>query len=160
MAVPTAIFVNILRVITLGILATMDSGFAAGDFHSMVGMLWLLPAFFIYLGIMWILRQSILDEESPSDAAVPEAPLSVRFDRRVVSVFVGCVLILGIGTVAISAGANALEVYLKSEPVPLRRSLSVVPSSLGSWRSVRDTQLDAAMIEQLGTSSYLDEHPA
>ncbi|MDP7188683.1 MAG: exosortase [Phycisphaerales bacterium] len=155
MAVPTAIFVNILRVITLGILATMDSGFAAGDFHSMVGMLWLLPAFFIYLGIMWILRQSILDEESPSDAAVPEAPLSVRFDRRVVSVFVGCVLILGIGTVAISAGANALEVYLKSEPVPLRRSLSVVPSSLGSWRSVRDTQLDAAMIEQLGTSSYL-----
>ncbi|MDP6478685.1 MAG: exosortase [Phycisphaerales bacterium] len=155
MAVPTAIFVNILRVITLGILATMDSGFAAGDFHSMVGMLWLLPAFFIYLGIMWVLRQLILEEESPPDAAVSEASLSIRFDRRVVSVFVGCVLILGIGTVAISAGASALDLYLKSEPVPLRRSLSVVPSSFGAWRSVRDTQLDAAMIEQLGTSSYL-----
>ncbi|MDP6890819.1 MAG: exosortase, partial [Phycisphaerales bacterium] len=143
MAVPTAIFVNILRVITLGILATMDSGFAAGDFHSMVGMLWLLPAFFIYLGIMWVLRQLILEEESPPDAAVSEASLSIRFDRRVVSVFVGCVLILGIGTVAISAGASALDLYLKSEPVPLRRSLSVVPSSFGAWRSVRDTQLDA-----------------
>jgi exosortase len=155
MAVPTAIFVNILRVITLGVLATMDSGFAAGDFHSMVGMLWLLPAFFIYLGVMWILRQLVLDEDSEPEPEQSDSPLRLRFNRRVIGVFVGCVLILGVGTVALSAGAKAFEVYLKTEPVPLRRSLSVVPSSLGPWRSVRDTQLDAAMIEQLGTSSYL-----
>jgi exosortase len=155
MAVPTAIFVNILRVITLGVLATMDSGFAAGDFHSMVGMLWLLPAFFIYLGVMWILRQLVMDEDSEPEPEQSDSPLRLRFNRRVIGAFVGCVLLLGLGTVALSAGAKAFEVYLKTEPVPLRRSLSVVPSSLGPWRSVRDTQLDAAMIEQLGTSSYL-----
>jgi exosortase len=47
MAVPTALIVNILRVITLGVLSTQDSNFAAGDFHSMIGLLWLMPAFFI-----------------------------------------------------------------------------------------------------------------
>lgn len=157
MAVPTALFVNILRVITLGVLATMDSGFAAGDFHSMIGMLWLLPAFFIYLGIMWVLRQLVFDEdEDEQSAAAPSrGPLRLRFDRRIIGVFVACVVVLGLGTMAMSAGARMLEVYLKTDPVPLRRSLSVVPSAIGPWRSVRDTQLDASMIEQLGTSSYL-----
>jgi len=153
MAVPTALFVNILRVITLGVLATQDSNFAAGDFHSMIGLLWLVPAFFIYLGIMWVLRHLILDESDQGEMAA--GALQLRFDRRVIGVFVGCVVVLSVGTVAFSMGAQALQVYLRTEPVPLRRSLSLVPSSIGPWRSVRDVQFDATMIEQLGTPSYL-----
>jgi exosortase len=55
-AVPTALFVNILRVVTLAVLALVNPNFAAGDFHSFVGLVWLLPAFLIYLGLMCILR--------------------------------------------------------------------------------------------------------
>jgi exosortase/archaeosortase family protein len=73
MAVPTAIFVNVLRVMTLGILSTVDSGFAAGEFHTMVGMLWLIPAFFIYLGIMWILRNLVVADDEPEVEAATES---------------------------------------------------------------------------------------
>jgi len=67
LAVPTAIFVNILRVCTLGVLGLLDAGLAAGDFHSFVGLVWLLPAFLIFLGLMWIIRNLVIEE----DAATP-----------------------------------------------------------------------------------------
>ena len=155
-AFPTAIFINVLRVMTLGILATYDSGFAAGDFHSMIGMLWLIPAFFIYLGIMWILKMMLFDDDDEDESASIVESIRLRFDGRVVGIFVSCVLALVVGQIGFSLGANALQVHLRTEPVPLRRSLSLVPSSLGQWRSVQDMQLDAAMIEQLGTPSYLN----
>jgi hypothetical protein len=33
--------------------------------------------------------------------------------------------------------------------------LSLIPSSVGTWRAVSDTQYDAASVEQLGTNSYI-----
>ncbi|MBT5381689.1 MAG: exosortase, partial [Phycisphaerae bacterium] len=155
MAFPTAIFVNILRVMTLGILATVDSNFAAGDFHSMIGLLWLMPAFFIYLGIMWVMRHLLLESEGDDDEPSSGGPLAMRFDRKVIGVFIGCVVVLGIGKVGFTVGADWLNVYLKTEAVPLRRSLSLIPSAVGPWRSVRDVRFDAAMVEQLGTPMYL-----
>ncbi len=63
MALPTAIFINVLRVVTLGILSLADSEFAAGDFHSFIGLVWLVPAFMIYLGLMWIIRHVTVEQE-------------------------------------------------------------------------------------------------
>jgi exosortase len=68
MGVPTAIVVNIVRVVTLAMLALLDSGFAAGDFHSFIGLVWLVPAFLIYLGIMWIVRNIVTEEEHAAPA--------------------------------------------------------------------------------------------
>lgn len=67
MAVPTAIFVNILRVCTLGVLTLLNVDFAAGEFHTFVGLVWLIPAFLIYLGLMWVIRH-VLVEEKPARA--------------------------------------------------------------------------------------------
>ncbi len=67
MGLPTAIFVNILRVVTLALLSLVDSNLAAGDFHSFVGLVWLVPAFLIYLGIMWIVR-NIVSEQKPKSS--------------------------------------------------------------------------------------------
>jgi exosortase len=64
LAVPTAIFVNILRVVTLAVLALVNPNFAAGDFHSFIGLVWLLPAFLIYLGLMWILRHMVVEVDT------------------------------------------------------------------------------------------------
>ncbi len=121
MAVPTAIFVNILRVMTLGVLSTWDSEFAAGDFHSMVGLLWLLPAFFIYLGIMWVLRLLVIDEGT-GEEEMASAVIALRFDPAVVRTFIVCVCLLVVTGVGFHVAAQALQVHLSTEPVPLRRS--------------------------------------
>ncbi len=62
LGIPTAIFVNILRVVTLAILSRYDTNFAAGDFHTFIGLLWLVPAFMMYLGLQWILGQLVVEE--------------------------------------------------------------------------------------------------
>ncbi len=62
LGIPTAIFVNVLRVVTLAMLSLYDTDFAAGDFHTFIGLLWLVPAFMMYLGLQWILRQMVVEE--------------------------------------------------------------------------------------------------
>lgn len=70
LAVPTAIFVNMLRVVTLGLLTFIDADFAAGDFHTFIGLVWLVPAFLIYLGFMWIVTQIVIEpDETAGDAS-------------------------------------------------------------------------------------------
>ncbi|MCZ6445181.1 MAG: exosortase/archaeosortase family protein [Planctomycetota bacterium] len=81
MGVPIAIFVNILRVATLALLSLVDSDFTAGDFHTFIGLLWLVPALLIYLGLIWILRHLIIEEEPSGGgpqlaaAAPPNVPM-------------------------------------------------------------------------------------
>ncbi len=69
LAVPTSIFVNILRVVTLGIFSLFDVEFASGDFHTFIGLIWLVPAFLIFLGLMWALTHVVI-EEQPQPASV------------------------------------------------------------------------------------------
>jgi len=59
-----AIVVNILRVITLGYLSLYDPALAAGDFHSFVGMIWLVPAFLLFLLMLWIVQNLVVEPES------------------------------------------------------------------------------------------------
>jgi len=69
MAVPTALFVNMLRVVTLALLTKVDANFAAGDFHTFIGLVWLLPAFLIYLGCMWIVTNIVVEDDESESAA-------------------------------------------------------------------------------------------
>jgi exosortase len=73
LAVPTAVFVNILRVVTLGLLSLIDVDFAAGEFHSFIGLIWLVPALLIYLGLMWIIRHIVVHERRPASAGTTGA---------------------------------------------------------------------------------------
>ncbi|MFK7960050.1 MAG: exosortase/archaeosortase family protein [Phycisphaerales bacterium] len=66
LVIPTSIFVNILRVITLGYLSMVDAGLAAGDFHSFIGLVWLMPAFIILMGVIWAVKQLVIE---PDDGA-------------------------------------------------------------------------------------------
>ncbi len=62
MGVPIAIGVNVLRVVTLGLGSLYDVSFAQGDFHTFIGLVWLVPAFLIYLLMMWILERAFPDQ--------------------------------------------------------------------------------------------------
>lgn len=71
MGVPVAVFVNVLRVVSLGFLSMYDSEFAAGEFHHFIGLLWLLPAFSLYLLVLWILTNMVVQQ--PDGAGVKRA---------------------------------------------------------------------------------------
>jgi len=72
LAVPTAIFVNMLRVVTLGFLSMIDVNLAAGDFHTFIGLIWLVPAFLIYLGLMWVVKQIVIEQPSSNSSNASE----------------------------------------------------------------------------------------
>jgi exosortase len=62
--IPISLFVNILRVTSLGLLSIIDPNMSAGEFHSMVGLVWLVPAFLMFLGAMWVIRNLVIDEQA------------------------------------------------------------------------------------------------
>jgi len=66
LGIPISIFVNVLRVASLGILGMFDQNFMSGEFHHMIGLVWLLPAFFSYLGALWILSQFLVEVDETS----------------------------------------------------------------------------------------------
>lgn len=72
--VPVAIGVNVLRVFTLGVLSLWDANFASGDFHSFVGLVWLVPALMLYLGIMWFLRNLFVEAPAADGSKSKGAP--------------------------------------------------------------------------------------
>jgi exosortase len=69
--VPISLFVNILRVTTLGLLSIVDPNFSTGEFHSMIGLFWLIPAFLLFLGAMWVIRNLLLEEHGPGSGVAP-----------------------------------------------------------------------------------------
>ena len=64
--VPISLFVNVLRVASLGMLSMVDSNFSTGEFHSMVGLVWLIPAFLMFLGVMWVIRNLVDEGQTPT----------------------------------------------------------------------------------------------
>jgi exosortase len=155
LALPTAVFVNILRVMSLGLLSIADSGFSSGDFHTFVGTLWLIPAFLIYLGIVWILKNLVIEEGQEESGADEELP-AVQFNGSATRGFVTAVALLSVSAVALQIGVGALNVYLKKVPVYPRKDFSVLPSAIGDWKRIgEDARFDASGVEALGTDLYL-----
>jgi exosortase len=67
--IPISLFVNVLRVASLGLLSVVDPGFSTGEFHSMVGLVWLVPAFLLFLGAMWVIRNLVVEAPAAKEAA-------------------------------------------------------------------------------------------
>ena len=67
-AVPVAVAVNILRIVTLGILSLADANFASGEFHHFVGLVWMLPGLLLFLGVQWVINNLIVDERGAKGA--------------------------------------------------------------------------------------------
>ena len=72
MGVPVAVFVNVLRVASLGLLTLYDVEFAAGEFHHFIGLVWLVPAFLLYLMVLWILT-NLVEVQHPNAKGGPHA---------------------------------------------------------------------------------------
>jgi exosortase len=67
LAAPVALFTNVLRVASLGVATLFNRNLAAGDAHTFIGVLWLIPGFVIFMGITWALNRMVR-EGAPADA--------------------------------------------------------------------------------------------
>lgn len=63
MGVPTAVFMNIIRVAFLGVMSLWDPNFATGEAHAFIGNVLLVPSFFLFIGIMWALKRIVPEPE-------------------------------------------------------------------------------------------------
>jgi len=63
-AAPIAVLVNILRVAFLGWASVWDQELSRGDAHTLIGVLWLVPAFLMFMGVVWSLKKIV---NEPSD---------------------------------------------------------------------------------------------
>lgn len=85
LAVPTAVAVNIIRVVTLGMLGRIDVNFTGGEFHTFVGLVWLVPAFLIYLGLVWIIRHMVVEGKAGKNGGESTRGDSKNVSRAAVS---------------------------------------------------------------------------
>lgn len=69
LAAPVAVLVNVFRVAFLGVASIFDAELSKGEAHMMIGVLWLLPAFFLYMGIVWALKRMAPEDEKAGAAA-------------------------------------------------------------------------------------------
>jgi len=160
LAVPIAVFVNVLRVVTLGLLGLVNPGFAGGDFHSFIGFVWLLPGLLLFYGVIWIVRRLVVESSDARPAPRPAprtlAARTFTFDHASrLAVIVACLTLLLCG-LGFKTAVRALNIYLQKSPVALRRDFPLIPSQLGEWtKPGPDHTLDKATIDTLGTDDYL-----
>ena len=68
LAGPVAVFMNIVRVAVLGLLTLIDPNLAAGDAHTIIGTVLLVPSLGLFLGVVWALNRVVRDEPESGKA--------------------------------------------------------------------------------------------
>jgi hypothetical protein len=82
---------------------------------------------------------------------------ALRFDRHAKLAYIVACVALAVSGLGFRVAAHYLDVYLEKKPVELRDKLPNVARTLGDWRKIGlDAKLDAATLESLGTTEYLD----
>ncbi len=83
------------------------------------------------------------------------------FDRTIRATFLAVCFTLVGGGLGLRWAMQRFDVYLRKEPVEMRGAFATIPSTLGRWQKVGDDLvMDAATVEQLGTSQYLTRNYA
>ena len=163
---PIAIFINVLRICTLGILGMNGEGFMFGEFHSLVGLAWMIPTFGLFMLLMWFLRPLDEDEDGNrlrrgAGSAETRDAKPPRFEPRVKTIGLGLAMVLLLGGVVVSATIEGLGIHLVKKQVPPRSPVDGIPDRIGDWVKYGEDEVFAdTLIEVLGTSRYLQRYYA
>jgi len=65
LAIPVALLMNIVRVAVLGILTLVNPDLAAGDAHTLIGTILLVPSLGLFMAVTWALKRVVSDPNSP-----------------------------------------------------------------------------------------------
>ena len=81
----------------------------------------------------------------------------MRFRRSVIAAYCCACAVMLLGAAGFRVAVERLNVFVVKKPVELRGPLATIPPTLGPWRRVgEDTIFGASLVEELGTSQYLD----
>ena len=70
-AVPVAIFMNIVRVVVLGVLTLFNPDLATGEAHTLIGTLLLVPAFLLFMGFVKVFDMLFVSDEGTGASPAP-----------------------------------------------------------------------------------------
>lgn len=161
LAVPVAVFLNIVRVAVLGLLALANPNFASGEAHTLIGTLLLIPGLGLFVLVMWALNRAVNDGGShapraPPSPAPPRAPL---FQSPGLSTaLAAAAAILLVTATGLSAAIKGYKLFLDKQEVRPRsgKTLQGLPLETENWKRVgSDGILSAEELEELGTENYI-----
>ena len=156
LGIPVAVFVNVLRVVTLGLLSRYDVNFVSGEFHTFVGMVWLIPAFLVFIMLMWIVRKLVVEDPADIESQIPSGQ-KLCFTRSPVPQLLVAIGVLTAGAISVQAALMQLNVFLVKKPVPLQASLDTIPTRINDWKQLgEEPEYSDAILESLGTTQFID----
>ncbi|MGH7130485.1 MAG: exosortase/archaeosortase family protein [Phycisphaerales bacterium] len=169
LAVPVALLMNVVRVAVLGVGSLYNPSFAQGQAHMLIGTILLVPAFFLYMGIVWALNKLVVEtpeagaaKPKPVAAGKPVSrkPMAARVDWAFVrrpSFYVPFVVMLA-AAVGLQAAVTTLGIHLKKLKIdaPGNRQVSSIPAQTASWQRIGpDAHYSEEYVDELGTPNYL-----
>ncbi|MGH7244228.1 MAG: exosortase/archaeosortase family protein [Phycisphaerales bacterium] len=158
LALPVAIFMNVIRVAVLGIASTFSGELAKGDAHMMIGTLLLLPGLMLFLGAVWALAKIV--EEAPTAKKIsPLSEVATRgwsaLKRPSYLLSLALMVVFGVG---MTAGIHYAGIHLQKKAIeaPGNRALISIPNETPTWKQIGTDKLESAEIEEtLGTKNYI-----
>lgn len=82
LAIPVALLMNIVRVAVLGILTLIDPELAAGDAHTLIGTILLVPSLGLFMAVTWALKRVVQDSSQPTPAGLKDKGSSAQRGKK------------------------------------------------------------------------------
>ena len=179
LALPVAILMNVLRVGVLGYATLYNANLAAGQAHMLIGTLLLVPAFALYMGIVWCFNRAVQIEQPALIGAAVKAKAAAGANEKAGQVaasgatarlagvswsamrqpsFVSAVAVLLISAATLNAAVAAMGVHLRKQRIepPENRRVSAIATETQSYQRVgQDQVMSQEIVEELGTTNYL-----
>ncbi|MCC6229512.1 MAG: exosortase/archaeosortase family protein [Phycisphaerales bacterium] len=162
LAIPVAVFMNVLRVAALGLLSMNNANFAAGDVHMMIGTVILIPGLGLFMLIVWMLNRAVTDEVEKKAARPPvlEA-MTWRSMRRPAFVLTSAIMLgaaIGLQAIVSVGGFYMTKKAIQPDTSEGRRGILLqgLPVETLSWkREGSDSVMTKENLEELGTSNQV-----
>ncbi len=154
LSAPVALLMNIARVAILGLATLRDSNLAAGEAHTLIGTLLLIPGLGLFLAVGWALERIAPTAKEPKPKGQP-AVLRLRLARPLSSALL--VVLFG-SAIGMGWAINYYKIHLNKLPIyaPGGRVVASLPKETESWVQIgADKIVPAEVLETLGTSNYL-----
>ncbi|QOJ00396.1 MAG: exosortase [Phycisphaeraceae bacterium] len=168
LAIPVALFMNIVRIAVLGVGTLVDPNIATGEIHIFIGTVMLIPALGLFLLGKWALDRLFVEEGAvPAKGAKGKAKakpdaspayLGIGWPALRSPAFIAALTVMVVWAGGMTWAIQAWGLYLRKLPIQAAggRLLSDIRAdALPSWEGGVSMRESAEVEETLGTTNYL-----